>query len=256
MRVIMRNTILTNIKKIKRGIAVLIDPEKCDNGVVLSELLNKIQFAGVDYIFIGGSTVTRIEFENTVNFIKLHSNIPLVIFPGSANQISPKADAILYLSLLSGRNPDFLIGHHIQSAAELHLMDLEIIPTAYLLIDGGTQSSVAYVSQTTPIPRTNSTIVRNTAIAGKLQGKKLIYLDAGSGAKYSVPAEIIKDLNDLELPVIVGGGFRTLEQIKEAHESGAAIVVIGNKLEEDSDFLLDIHSYKTDHLEISLKEES
>lgn len=240
----MKNTIYRNFETIQNGIAVLIDPEKSDNGEILLELLKKAQFARVDYLFIGGSTVTRSEFENTVSFIKSNSSIPLVIFPGSAHQISPKADGLLYLSLLSGRNPDFLIGHHIQSAAELFEMDIEIIPTAYLLIDGGTQSSVAYVSQTTPIPRTNSTIVRNTAIAGKLQGKKLIYLDAGSGAKYSVPAEIIRELNDLNLPIIVGGGFKSIEQISEAHQAGAGIVVIGNKLEVDNDFLFDISNYK------------
>lgn len=240
----MKNKIYSSFENVLRGIAVLVDPEKSDNGPLLLELLKKAQFAGVDYIFIGGSTVTRNEFENTVTFIKSNSKIPLVIFPGSAQQISPKADGLLYLSLLSGRNPDFLIGHHIQSAAELIEMDLEIIPTAYLLIDGGTQSSVAYVSQTTPIPRTNRTIVRNTAIAGKLQGKKLIYLDAGSGAKYSIPIELIMDLIDLRLPLIVGGGFRSIEQIAAAHSAGAGIVVIGNKLEEDSNFLLDIYNYK------------
>ena len=168
----MKKVILDHFKQSKKAIAVLIDPEKCDNGTRLLELLEKSVFAGVDYLFIGGSTVTRKEFSETVKYIKAHSSIPLIIFPGSSQQISEKADAILYLSLLSGRNPDFLIGHHVQSAAELFEMDLKIIPTAYLLIDGGTQSSVAYVSQTTPIPRENSTIIRNTAIAGKLQGKQ------------------------------------------------------------------------------------
>lgn len=212
------------------------------------ELLKKATFAGIDYIFIGGSTVTRVQFNLTVDFIKEHSTLPLIIFPGSSNQISPKADGLLYLSLLSGRNPDYLIGHHIESAAELIQMDLEIIPTAYLLIDGGTQSSVAYVSQTTPIPRDKISIVKNTAIAGKLQGKKVLYLDAGSGAKYSVPVEIISSIRELNLPIIIGGGIKTIEQIQNCHSAGASIVVIGNKLEEDSDFLLDIHTYKNARL--------
>jgi putative glycerol-1-phosphate prenyltransferase len=121
-----------------------------------------------------------------------------------------------------------------------------VIPTAYLLIDGGTQSSVAYVSQTTPIPSDKHTIVRQTAIAGKLQGKKLVYLDAGSGAKHAVPAEMLQELNDLDIPLIVGGGIRALDQIRSAHTAGASIVVIGNKLEEDIDFLLDIRSYKNE----------
>lgn len=240
----MKTLILDHFKQSKKAIAVLIDPEKCDNGTRLLELLEKSAFAGVDYLFIGGSTVTRKEFSETVNYIKAHSSIPLIIFPGSSQQISEQADAILYLSLLSGRNPDFLIGHHVQSAAELFEMDIEIIPTAYLLIDGGTQSSVAYVSQTTPIPRDNSTIIRNTAIAGKLQGKQLLYLDAGSGARFSVPSERIKELQSIELPIIVGGGITTIEQIEELHQAGTNIVVIGNKLEQDTDFLLDIYAFK------------
>lgn len=240
----MKKVILDHFKQSKKAIAVLIDPEKCDNGTRLFELLEKSAFAGIDYLFIGGSTVTRKEFSETVNYIKVHSTIPLIIFPGSSQQISEQADAILYLSLLSGRNPDFLIGHHVQSAAELFEMDLEIIPTAYLLIDGGTQSSVAYVSQTTPIPRDNSTIIRNTAIAGKLQGKQLLYLDAGSGARFSVPSERIKELQPIGLPIIVGGGITTIEQIEELHQAGTNIVVIGNKLEQDTDFLLDIYAYK------------
>lgn len=233
----------TKIATTSCAIAVLIDPEKVDNGEHLLELLKKAAFAGVHYLFIGGSTVSRSEFTKTVDFIKLNSKLPLIIFPGSSQQISPNVDGMLYLSLLSGRNPDFLIGHHVQSASELYEMDIDIIPTAYLLIDGGTRSSVAYVSQTTPIPRDKSSIVRQTAIAGKLQGKKLIYLDAGSGAQFSVPSTMIAELNDLALPIIVGGGIRTVEQIKAAHDAGASIVVIGNKLEEDSNFLLDIFSY-------------
>ncbi len=251
----MNGELLKHFRKAKNAIAVLIDPEKCDNGTRLMELLEKSAFAGVDYLFIGGSTVTRKEFSATVEFIKEHSTIPLVIFPGSSQQISEKADAILYLSLLSGRNPDFLIGHHVQSAAELFEMDLEIIPTAYLLIDGGTQSSVAYVSQTTPIPRDNSTIIRNTAIAGKLQGKQLLYLDAGSGARFSVPSERISELSSIELPIIVGGGITTIEQIEQLHQAGTSIVVIGNKLEQDTDFLLDIYAYKkVDQSKLTIEE--
>lgn len=238
--------IYNSIKASEKGIAVLIDPEKCDNGPQLRSLLEKAVFAKVDLLFVGGSTVSRKEFVQTVEFIKQHCPIPVVIFPGSSQQLSPEADAILYLSLLSGRNPDFLIGHHVQSAVELNEMDIEVIPTAYLLIDGGTQSSVAYVSQTTPIPRDNSTIVKNTALAGKLQGKRIIYLDAGSGAKEVVPAEMIREVASLDVPVIIGGGIRSIDTIRAAHEAGAAIVVIGNHLETNTDFLLDIHSYKTD----------
>jgi putative glycerol-1-phosphate prenyltransferase len=251
----MKEPVLHQFKQSKNAIAVLIDPEKCDNGTHTLDLLEKSKFAGVDFIFIGGSTVTRKEFNATIHFIKSNTSIPVIIFPGSSQQISEKADAILYLSLLSGRNPDFLIGHHVQSAAELFEMELEIIPTAYLLIDGGTQSSVAYVSQTTPIPRDNSTIIRNTAIAGKLQGKQLLYLDAGSGARFSVPAERIKELTTIDLPIIVGGGITTIEQIEELHQAGTNIVVIGNKLEQDTDFLLDIYAYKkVDQSKLTIEE--
>lgn len=251
----MTTSLLTQFRNSKQAIAVLIDPEKCDNGSQLKELLEKSTFAGIDYLFIGGSTVTRKEFTETVTYIKAHSSIPLVIFPGSGQQISEKADAILYLSLLSGRNPDFLIGHHVQSASELFEMDLEIIPTAYLLIDGGTQSSVAYVSQTTPIPRENGTIIRNTAIAGKLQGKQLLYLDAGSGAKFSVPCQRIEELANLNLPIIVGGGVTRIDQIEQLHKAGTNIVVIGNKLEQDTDFLLDIYAYKkVDQSKLTIEE--
>jgi len=229
----------------KRSIAVLIDPEKCTDDKALKLLLEKAAFAKIDFLFIGGSTVTRKEFDKAINLIRTLSNIPLVIFPGSAQQISSKADAILYLSLLSGRNPDFLIGHHIQSATELYDMNIEVIPTAYLLIDGGTQSSVAYVSQTTPIPRDQKSIVKQTAIAGKLMGKKLIYLDAGSGAKFNVPASMIQELTFLDVPIIVGGGIRDTNTIRNLHDAGANVVVIGNKIEDEIDFLLDINNYKS-----------
>lgn len=240
----MKKTILETIQNTKNAIAVLIDPEKSDNGPILENLIRQAEFSGIDFLFVGGSSVTRKEFETTLTCIKNKTKLPIVIFPGSSVQISKEADAILYLSLLSGRNPDFLIGHHIQSAMELFEMSIEVMPTAYILIDGGTQSSVAYMSQTTPIPRGKLSIVKQTALAGKFQGKQLIYLDAGSGAKHQVPVEIIADLKIVELPLIVGGGIRTLEQIRDLHDAGASIVVIGNKLEEDSDFLLDIHHYK------------
>lgn len=238
-----RNLIYDRICSQKGQIAVLIDPEKCSNFDALKSLLAKASFAKIDYIFVGGSTVTKDEFDSTIDFIKKHSSIPLVIFPGSSHQISEKADAILYLSLLSGRNPDYLIGHHVQSASEIIKMDIEVIPTAYMLIDGGNKSSVAYVSQTTPIPRENTSIAKNTAIAGVLQGKKLLYFDAGSGAKYSVPLEIVNKVASLNTPIIIGGGVRSIEQLHSFKEAGVNVIVIGNHIEKNSDFLLDLHYY-------------
>lgn len=238
-------TIYSTIASQKGQIAILIDPEKCDNGDKLKDLLEKAAFAGVDFIFIGGSTVTKREFENTIDFIKINSTLPLVIFPGGSHQISEKADALLYLSLLSGRNPDYLIGHHVQSASEIYKMELETIPTAYILVDGGTKSSVAYVSQTTPIPREQVNIARNTAIAGVLQGKKLLYFDAGSGAQFPVPEQIIREVSCLDVPVIVGGGIRTIEHVNMYKQAGVNVIVIGNHIEENIDFLLDLKCYKS-----------
>lgn len=237
-------TIYKGILTKKQAIAVLIDPEKSQDEERLKELLDKAVFAHVDYLFIGGSTVTRSQFERTAEFIHSNCPIPLIIFPGSSQQLSPKADAILFLSLVSGRNPDFLIGHHVQSAEELFYMDIEIIPTAYMLIEGGTQSSVAYVSQTTPIPRDKINIVVQTAMAARMQGKKMLYLDAGSGAKMHVPAKMVEQLKIVGLPIIIGGGVRDTETIQLLHQAGANIVVIGNKLEEDTDLLLDIRNYQ------------
>lgn len=224
-------------------IAVLIDPDKSNDADALIELIKKSEFCGIDYFFVGGSTVTRGAFTEVVSLLKNNTKIPIVIFPGASHQISKDADALLYLSLISGRNPDYLIGHHVLSANEVFDMDIEVIPTAYILIDGGTKSSVAYVSQTTPIPADKNSIITSTAKAGILQGKKLLYLDAGSGADKHVPASVISSLSNLNTPIIIGGGIKTLESIKRLSDSGANIIVIGNKIEEDMDFLLDIKSH-------------
>ena len=235
------NNILQKIRSKKGQIAVLIDPYKFSMKKNLLELLKKIHFANVDYIFVGGSTVSRLTFVEVIEIIKKNSSIPVVIFPGASHQISEEADALLYLSLLSGRNPDYLIGQHVLSAHEVFEMNIEVIPTGYLLIDGGTKSSVAYVSQTTPIPHDKETIIINTAKAGILQGKKLLFLDAGSGAKQHVPAKIINKLATLNTPIIVGGGIKSIEAIAELAQ--ANVIVIGNKIEEEVDFLLDIQLY-------------
>lgn len=235
--------ILQKISSKKGQVAVLIDPDEVSGKKQINDLVKKCEFAQVDYFFVGGSTVSKQDFDTTIALIKqTNSKIPIVIFPGSSQQVSEKADAILFLSLISGRNPDFLIGHHIQSANELFEMDIEVIPTGYLLIDGGTKSSVAYVSQTTPIPSSNKSIVVNTAKAGILLGHKAIFLDAGSGAKYYVPQAIISELSKINCPIIVGGGIRSMETLEELKD--ANVIVIGNKIEEDIDFLIDIKQFK------------
>lgn len=227
----------------ENSIAVLIDPDKSANEEHLSRLIEKANFSCIDYFFVGGSTVSREDFNFVIDFLKANTEIPVIIFPGASHQVSEKADALLYLSLISGRNPDFLIGHHVASAHEVYNMDITTIPTAYILVDGGTNSSVAYVSQTTPIPGDKTSIIVNTAKAGILQGKQLLYLDAGSGAKNHVPISVVEALQPLAKPIIIGGGVTTTDTIKNLHAAGANVVVIGNKIENDIDFLLEIQEY-------------
>ncbi|WP_107040305.1 geranylgeranylglyceryl/heptaprenylglyceryl phosphate synthase [Brumimicrobium mesophilum] len=240
------NHIIQKLRAKTGQIAVLVDPEMTNSKGDLQKIVEKAEFAKIDYFFIGGSTVTRSDFEKTTSILKSLTKIPLVIFPGDHQQISNDADALLYLSLLSGRNPEYLIGQHVKSAQEVIQLDLEIIPTAYILIDGGKQSTVAYVSQTTPIPRDNSLIALNTAIAGTLQGNQVVYFDAGSGASEPVEVSLISQVNSrLKTITIVGGGVRSVEQIKFLASAGTNVIVIGNKIEEDIDFLLDIQIYKS-----------
>ena len=240
-----KNHIYKKIQSQKGQIAVLIDPEKTKTEGKIIELAKKAQFAQIDYFFVGGSTVSRNDLEKTVHLLKCHSEIPVVLFPGGSHQLSEEADALLYLSLVSGRNPDFLITHHVNSAQEIAQMDIELIPTGYILVDGGTKSSVAYISQTTPIPRSQKSIAQNTALAAIFQGKKLIYFDAGSGANEMVPFEFIEQLKaEIDIPIIVGGGIRKAEDIQNFKNSGVNVIVIGNHIEENIEFLLDIQRYK------------
>lgn len=225
-------------------IAVLIDPEKTKTESQLLPLIEKAEFAQISYFFVGGSTVSRKDLEQTISFLKKNTQIPVLIFPGGSNQLSAEADGILYLSLLSGRNPDFLITHHVNSALEVFNLGIEVIPTAYILVDGGTKSSVAYISQTTPIPQEQSGIALSTALAGILQGKKLLYFDAGSGAKTCVPIEFIQEVRKYsDIPIVVGGGIRDTDKLDQFKKSEVNVLVIGNKLEEDIDFLLDVKEY-------------
>ena len=224
-----------------KHLAILIDPDKQKDDADFLDLIKKINLLKPSFIFVGGSTVNKDDFEACIRNIKNNSSIPTVIFPGSHNQISNRADGILFLSLISGRNPDYLVGHQIEAAPFLKKMDLEVLPTAYLLIDGGTNSAVAYVSQTTPIPTDQISIAVNTAIAGEMLGKQLIFMDAGSGAKHAVSQQMISEVKqNINIPLIIGGGIKDIEGVNAAFNSGADVVVIGNKIEEDVDFLLDL----------------
>ncbi len=233
------------IQKGKKQLAVLIDPDKSKNEIQLIDLIKKINILKPNYIFVGGSTVDVVDFKQCIQIIKYNTKIPVIIFPGSHLQVDEQADAILFLSLISGRNPDFLIGHQIEAAPRLKQSKIDIIPTAYLLIDGGKMSSVAYVSQTTPIPADQNIIAKNTALAGELMGMKCVFMDAGSGAVNPVPPKMIKTVSQtINLPLIIGGGLKTINDIELAYESGADVVVIGNKIEEDINFILDLKNLK------------
>lgn len=219
----------------KKLLAVLLDPDK----VIINDLHKIIQKIenNADFIFVGGSTVADGDTQKLVIELKKISHLPIILFPGDHTQIAEDADAILFLSLLSGDNPEYLIGQQLKSVPKLRTSKLEIIPTGYILIDGATKTSVQRVSNTKPIPNNNIELAVNTAVAGKFLGKKLIYLEAGSGAQNSVPLEMIKEVSqNIDIPLIVGGGIRTKEQLENALKNGADIVVIGTAFEENTHF--------------------
>jgi len=225
----------------KQKLAILIDPDKTNQKKDIDGLIDKIESLKPAFIFVGGSTVDTDDFNHCIELFKEVTDIPVMIFPGGYNQIHPQADGILFLSLISGRNPDYLIGHQIQSAHLLKKMEVEAISTGYLLIEGGKNSSVSYVSQTTPIPSDQENIAINIAIAGEMLGLKAIFLDAGSGALLPIPDKMIKAVKEnISVPLIVGGGMKSVQDIENAFEAGADLVVIGNKIEENMDFLLDL----------------
>ena len=230
------NDFITAFKEGRRLLAVLLDPDKIDFKQI-KFLVAKINQSLATHIFIGGSLVLSDSMEKIIAEIKVFTHLPVVLFPGHPSQIAQNADGILFLSLLSGRNPDYLIGHHVKSAPLLKKSNLEIIPTAYLLIESGGSTAVEEVSKTVPILRNHIDQAVATAQAGELMGNKLIYLEAGSGALLSVPDEMIEKITtSVEIPVIVGGGIRTKEGIENAYKSGATMVVIGTAFENNSEF--------------------
>ncbi|MCL6220506.1 geranylgeranylglyceryl/heptaprenylglyceryl phosphate synthase [Zunongwangia pacifica] len=214
----------------KKLLAVLIDPEKFSAEKYAYFIENLTE--SVTHIFVGGSTATAKESEVCVGFIKAKTNLPVILFPGDKEQVTEKADGILLLSLLSGRNPEYLIEQHIKAVPKLLNSRLEIIPTGYLLLDGGNQSAVARVSKTKPMRQSEITLIKNTALAGQMMGKQLIYLEAGSGALIPVSEEIITEVKKyLNIPLIVGGGIKNSKQLEKAYKAGADLVVIGTAFE-------------------------
>jgi phosphoglycerol geranylgeranyltransferase len=224
----------------KSGFAVLADPDKIAPADIpyLARLCND---AGVDYLFMGGSLLMAHQMELCIQRFKTESDIPVILFPGSPAQVTPYADALLYLSLISGRNPDLLIGQHVISAPLVKASGLEVISTGYIIVDGGVQTTVSYISHSMPIPADKPEIALCTAWAGELQGKHIIYLDAGSGARRPVSEEMIHTVSShIDIPLFVGGGILTPEKVYENCKAGANIVVVGNAIERDPMLIRDM----------------
>ncbi|MCX6188825.1 MAG: geranylgeranylglyceryl/heptaprenylglyceryl phosphate synthase [Bacteroidetes bacterium] len=235
------NTIYPNLlirkQQNKKSFAILIDPDSTDEAA-LTEIVSLCNEAKVDFILVGGSLITNGYFEKCIETIKMNSSIPCIIFPGNSFQISKKSDAILLLSLISGRNPELLIGNHVLAASQLKRSALEIIPTGYMLIDGGRTTSVSYMSNTVPIPADKYAIAASTALAGEMLGLKIIYMDAGSGALYPVPSKLITEVSkQITVPVFVGGGIKNTIQALEACHAGADVIVVGNAIEKDTSLI-------------------
>ncbi|MEA1887913.1 MAG: geranylgeranylglyceryl/heptaprenylglyceryl phosphate synthase [Bacteroidota bacterium] len=226
------------IKSLKRQkcIALLMDPDKYAPGDIKQLKEIKSEYLP-DYIFIGGS-LTSVHPDELILNIKENFDIPVVLFPGSLLQLTDRADIILLLSLISGRNPDLLIGNHVIAAPHLKKMEIDIIPTGYILVNCGAKTSVEYMSQSEGIPSSKTDIAVATAMAGEMLGLKLMYLEGGSGASYPVPPLMVKAVRDaVSLPLIVGGGLRKAEDIRKAYDAGADMVVLGNGYEDDPGLL-------------------
>ena len=231
---IIYNKILSAKLKGKKLLAVLLDPDKLDLSQVSETVIN-INQSKVDFIFVGGSTVKNGITDRFVKELKKITKIPLVLFPGDYSQITKNADAVLFLSLLSGRNPEYLIEQQIKSVPLLKNSNLEIIPTGYILVDGGVETAVQRVSKTQPISQRDIDEIVQTACAGMYLGNKLIYLEAGSGAKDSVKPEIVRAVKEnINIPLIVGGGIRTNKQLEEIYYNGADLIVVGTAFEENN----------------------
>jgi putative glycerol-1-phosphate prenyltransferase len=231
----------------KNQIAILLDPEKEYSINQFISWLSRIDQFNIDYIFVGGSTSTRIQIENAISLLKKNTTIPVIIFPGSPEQFSVEADGILFLNLISGRNLYYLIESQIQAAEDVYNSGITSISTSYILIDGKNESSVAKISNTEPINANNLDLIYKTALAGKLIGHEATYLEAGSGAKEIIPLKVVEQISQITDLLIVGGGIHTDEQIYELHNSGANIVVIGNHIEKNPEFLNEILNYKNQH---------
>ena len=227
-------------KKDKKQFVVLVDPDK-PTIKEIEHLVKSAVDAKVDYFFVGGSLLTSNNLDLCIKVLKDNSDIPVVLFPGNTLQLSSKADAILFLSLISGRNPEMLIGRHVISAPYIKLANLEVISTGYMLIDSGKPTAVSYMSSSVPIPADKDDIAACTAMAGEMLGLKVIYMDAGSGASEQISSSMISIVKQsIDIPLIIGGGIKTPEIAIESCKAGADIIVVGNAIEKKSTLINEI----------------
>jgi phosphoglycerol geranylgeranyltransferase len=225
----------------QKSLAILIDPDKITDLSSIANLISVAKECYVDFFFVGGSLITRDNLSDVIQKLKLDCQIPVILFPGNNMQISHEADAILFLSLISGRNADLLIGQHVNAAPLLKKSQLEIIPTGYMLINSGSTSAAAYMSNTIPIPPDKYSIASSTALAGEMLGLKLIYMDAGSGSKNAITPKMIRKVNEtINCPLIVGGGITSSQLAQEALMAGADVIVIGNAIEKNPDLMIEV----------------
>ncbi len=226
-------TLLEDCSAGKKKFAVLIDPDNYSIQALDNVVKHSVE-AGVDYFFLGGSLLVTDHHARIISFIREHSAIPVTLFPGNNLQLNNQADGILLLSLISGRNPEMLIGHHVISAPFLRASNLEIISTGYMLIESGTATTANYMSNTMPIPSGKDEIAVCTAMAGEMLGMKLIYMDAGSGARNPVPPSMIRRVRDsIGIPLVIGGGIVGPDLARAAFDAGADLIVVGNAIERD-----------------------
>ncbi|WP_298358991.1 geranylgeranylglyceryl/heptaprenylglyceryl phosphate synthase [Runella sp.] len=235
-----RTKLRHNLQDGRKAFAVLLDPDKVELSSFPFMLAESMRY-GVDFFFVGGSLITRYASDEIIAAIRRHTTIPAILFPGNSLHIEPSADAILLLSLISGRNPELLIGQHVIAAPLLKKSNLEILPTGYMLIESGRATTVSYISNTTPIPYDKPSVAACTAMAGELLGLQIMYLDAGSGAQKPVSAEMIAAVRkSVDTPIIVGGGINTTQKAQAALEAGADVIVVGNGIEQNPDLLPEI----------------
>lgn len=235
--------ILKTIEQSNRSLSILIDPEKMEidaipafaKAIILTihNLKDKLQIDQF-YFFVGGSTMENVNFDKWVKELRENSNIPIVIFPGSHHQLSENADGLLFLNLISGRNSDFLIEQQVHAANKLKKTKLEVVPTGYILIDGGKETAVQRISQTLPLPQHDTDSIVNHAYAAQLMGNRLVYLEAGSGALKSVSTDIVREVTQqINIPLIVGGGLQTIKDIQCIYDAGAQMAVVGTAIEKN-----------------------